>query len=477
MKSRHGEILLMGRTLRITLDKIAEFSRTGYFVFGVGALTLLFHVFAWDLFGLLFFIALICLSLLFIDEYRTWLTLFANVLFIVSTQNSPGYGDGSNYYTRPDILYTLISAVAVMIACMIYRTVKDRKNLKDGKMFIPMGVLCLALLLAGVGQKYYLYSLKATLMMSAALIGVYCVFTATIKREENTWEYFSTLFAELCLLIALEVVFVYFLNILNDGSFDGSSWKGRIITGWGVSNVAGELMACFLPFAFMRAERSKHVVFYELVALFSATMIVFTLSRTGMMVGVVVTAVFIVKTFVHRREDKRSLILTFVCYMGFLLVAFIALIGYTEFNDVFRYFENFFNGNSSLDSGRWGIWDRRFKYFIESPVFGVGYARDFCSELANSGLVFSGFGHNMIIDAIGSGGIFNILALGAFLYFCVRTFTKKSQTRFFTVAYAVAYFSVSMFDTTYAIPYCLWFFTLVLVYTEKVASPAEKANI
>ena len=28
----------MGRTLRITLDKISEFSRTGYFVFGVGAL-------------------------------------------------------------------------------------------------------------------------------------------------------------------------------------------------------------------------------------------------------------------------------------------------------------------------------------------------------------------------------------------------------------------------------------------------------
>lgn len=467
----------MGRTLRITLDKISEFSRTGYFVFGVGALALLFHVFAWDLFGILLFATLICLSLVFVEEYRAWLTLFANILFIVSTQKSPGYGDGSNYYTRPDILYPLIAAVCLMAACMVYRTVKDRKNLKDGKLFIPMGVLCLALLLAGVGQKYYLYSLKATFLMSAALIGVYCVFTATIKREEDSWEYFSTLFAEICLLIAIEVAYVYFLNMINDGSFDGSHdgrWKDRIITGWGVSNVSGELMACFLPFAFMRAEKSKNVVFYELVALFSATMIVFTLSRTGIMVGGVIAIVFIVKTFVHRKEDKRALVLTFVCYMGFLLVAFIALIGYTEFNDVFKYFEDLFNGGYSVDSGRWEIWGRRLKYFIESPVFGVGYARDFCSDFANSGLIFSGFAHNMIMDAIGSGGICNILALGAFLYLCVRTFVKKSPTRFFTVAFGVAYFSVCMFDTTYAIPYCLWFFTLILVFTEKAALPTEQ---
>lgn len=469
----------MGRTLKIMLDKISEFSRTGYYIFGVGAIALLFHVFAWDLFGLLLFIALICLSLVFIDEYRTWLTLFANVLFIVSTQNSPGYGNGSNYYTRPDILYPLIVAVCIMVACMIYRTVKDRKNLKDGKLFIPMGVLCLALLLAGVGKQYYLSSVKATLMMSAALIVVYFVFTASVKRDENISEYFSTLLAELCLLIALEVAFVYFLNMLHDGSFDGSHdsrWKDRIITGWGVSNVSGELMACFLPFAFLRAEKSRHVVFYELVALISSTMIVFTLSRTGIMVGGVMAVVFIVKTIICRKEDKRTLILTFACYMGFLLVAFIALIGYTDFNEVFKYFEDVISGKYTIDSGRFKIWQRRLNYFIESPVFGVGYARDFCSGKANSGLVFSGFGHNMIIDAIGSGGIFNVLALGTFIYFCVRTFIKKSTTRFFTIAFAIAYFSVSMLDTTYAIPYCLWFFTLVLVYTEKAALNYEKEN-
>ena len=51
----------MGRTLRITLDKISEFSRTGYFVFGVGALALLFLFFACDLFVILWFEKLICL--------------------------------------------------------------------------------------------------------------------------------------------------------------------------------------------------------------------------------------------------------------------------------------------------------------------------------------------------------------------------------------------------------------------------------
>ena len=471
----------MGRTCRIILDGIERFTHTGYYVFGVGAVALLFHFFAWDLAGLLLFAVATCFALLFVKGYRGWVTLFANIIFVVSTQNSPAYGDGAgngggaNYYMRPDILYPLIVAVALVVVCMIYRTIRERKNLKNGKLYLPLGILSVALLLAGAGGKHYFESVKATSLMVFCLLGLYVVFTACIDDDGELFDYISVLFSELAFLIAIEVAYVYFLNILHDGSFD-SNWKNCIITGWGVSNVSGELIACFLPFAFRQAERSKHVVFYELIALFAATMIVFTLSRTGILVGGVVAIVFVIKTIIHRKKDKRALVLTFIGYMSFLLVAFIALIGFTDFNEIFDYFEKAFNGiGQGIDSGRFRIWKLRFEYFVKYPVFGAGYATEFCEKTVHGGLVYAGFAHNMIIDAIGSNGVVGVLALGTFAYFAVKTFIKKSEARFFAVAFGLAFAAVGMLDITYCIPYCLWFFTLVLVVVEKVGAKKSES--
>lgn len=460
----------MGRTCRIMLDEIGKFARSGYYIAAVGFLTMLFHVFAWDLAGLLLFLGLTSLALLFVDEYRAWLTLFANAVFIVSTQNSPGYGDGSNYYTTPGVLIPLVIAVVVTVLCMVYRTIKERKNLKSCKLMLPLIVLCAAMFLSGVGKPYYGDGLIAVVLMAVSFLGVYVVFSATVKSDDGLFDYICTLLTEIAFVVALEIAFVYVLNIAQDGSFDGD-WKSKIVTGWGVSNVSGELVAFLLPFAFMKAERSKHAEAFGLIALFSATMIVFTLSRTGMLIGFPVTVVFMVNTMFNRKSERKRLVLTFVGYLSFLLVIFIALIGYTEFNDVFKYFETaFFRGGHIADSGRFRIWKLRWEYFLSSPINGVGFAKEFCEGANRGGLIFAGFAHNFVMEVISSSGIIGVLATGYFIYALIKAFIVKSEARFFTVAFLIAYAAVGLLDITYGIPYCIWFLMLVTVTVEKINS-------
>ncbi len=469
----------MLRTARIILDKIGEFTDSHAYIFITGFIALVFHCLALDLAGILTFAVAICLSLLFVKNYKAYLTPFANIIFIVSTQNSPAYGDGkgngpsdmpcgANYYMRRDVLYPLIIAVAVIAFCFIVRVIKDRENLKSGRSYITFAVASAAMLLAGAGSAFYFESVKANALLVICLFGLYVAFTATLNNSDGLlFDYISTLLAELALLIAIEVFEVYYLNLIADGSF-GEGWKNKIITGWGVSNVSGELIAMFLPFAYMKAERGKHVVFYELSALISSLAIVFTLSRTGILVGGIVAIIFAIKTIINRREDKRRLVVTFIAFMSVLLGVFIALLAFTDFTELFDYFGRAFN-SGNIGSGRFRIWGYMWDCFLSRPVLGVGNAQRFFAVGDNhGGFVYSGYAHNLFFDALGGGGIIGVAALIFFVIRIAKIYTAESDGRFFLNAFFIASLAAAMFDITYALCYCLWFFALVTAVAEKL---------
>lgn len=472
----------MHETSNKFLDKIGKFADSDAYIFATGIATLILHCLALDLAGILLFSAVICFALLFVKNYKAWLTPFANIIFIVSTQNSPAYGDGrgnggqglpsgANYYMRPDILYPLIIAVSLIVVCMTIRTIRDRKNLKNGKLYLPFAILSVAMLLAGVGGKYYFESVKANALLIVSLFGLYVVFTATVENDGRLLEYIASLLSELALLISIEVFEVYYLNIIADGSF-GEDWKAHIITGWGVSNVAGELLAMFLPFAYYRAERGKHVVFYELSALFSSLAIVFTLSRTGIMVGGIVAAIFAIKTIINRKNDKRKLLITFIAFMSVLLVICIALLAFTDFNELFDYFGRAFSGD--ISSGRFRIWNYMWECFLSKPIFGVGHAqRFFAVNDCHGGFVYSGYAHNLFFDALGGGGLIGVAALAIFMFYMIKTYTAKSEGRYFCNAFFIASIVITALDITYALAYCLWFFALITAVTEKLKYPTR----
>lgn len=468
----------MSRTTKIIIDRINEFVATPAYIFAVGAFTLIMHMLAWDLAGVIFICLAIAFSAYFLEDYRGWVTPFANLIFVVSTQNSPGYGDADNYYGRPEILYPILVAGVIAFSGIIYRVVKERKHLKDGKMYIPFAVMSVTMLLAGAGKKYYLDSVIASLIVIACLFGFYILFTATVKNDGHLFEYLSTLLAELALVAAIEVAFVYVLNYASGGSFgtivgdDGKKveWKMRIITGWGVSNIAGEIIAMFLPFAYFKAERGKCAEFYWISALFSSAMIILTLSRTGMAVGGVIAIYFVIRTLVKRKEKRVSFGIILAVFLAVAAAGAAVVVTKLDFS-VIDYLKNAFTSGDA-SNGRAKLWKYRIEYFLESPIIGVGFARRFMDSGA-VGFYYSEYAHNYVLDAMGSAGVMGLLAMVAVLYYMFRLYLKKNEGRLYTLVFFLANLAIGLMDVSYCMPYVLYFFALVTVATEKISLPQE----
>ena len=385
----------------------------------------------------------------------------------------------------------MIVAGVVAFAGIIYRVIKERKNIKSGKSYLAFGIASFTFLIAGVGQQYYLQSLLANSIVVACLLGFYVIFVATVKNDGDLFEYIATLLAEVAFVAACQVAFVYvirydlfkstikeFKSTIEENEF--SAWKGEIITGWGVSNIAGELIAMFLPFAYYKAEKNKHVIFYWTIAIFSSLCIILTLSRTGIIAGGVIAIFFCIKTFVKRKENRKSLALIFLIFLLGCVAALAVIVRKTNI-DVVAYIEKAFAslGNmdlSKISSGRIDHWKLRLKYFTESPIIGVGFCRPFMESSDGQSFYYSRYAHNYIFDAIGSAGIVGILSMIAVIFLLVRLYIRKYEGRIYMVVFLAANLFIGLLDISYVMPYVLYLFALVTAVTEKLAYKKPEEN-
>lgn len=474
----------MEKTFKSVIARINEFVGKPAYVWAVGALTLVVHMLAIDMYSVVLYCLAMGFMAAFVDDYRGWLTIFVNTIFVVSTQHSPGYGDNSNYLTQPQHLYPMIVAGVVAFAGIIYRVIKERKNIKSGKSYLAFGIASFTFLIAGVGQQYYLQSLLANSIVVACLLGFYVIFVATVKNDGDLFEYIATLLAEVAFVAACQVAFVYvirydlFKTTIKEKGF--SAWKGEIITGWGVSNIAGELIAMFLPFAYYKAEKNKHVIFYWTIAIFSSLCIILTLSRTGIIAGGVIAIFFCIKTFVKRKENRKSLALIFLIFLLGCVAALAVIVRKTNI-DVVAYIEKAFAslGNmdlSKISSGRIDHWKLRLKYFTESPIIGVGFCRRFMESSDGQSFYYSRYAHNYIFDAIGSAGIVGILSMIAVIFLLIRLYIRKYEGRIYMVVFLAANLFIGLLDISYVMPYVLYLFALVTAVTEKLAYKKPEEN-
>lgn len=474
----------MNACIRKTIDKINSFVHTPTYVWAAGLTTLLLHMLAADVYAVALYCLLIAFAAVFIDDYRGWLTLFVNLIFVVSTQNSPGYGANSDYFSKPQNLYTMIAFGAVAFAGIVYRVIKERENLKSGKSYLAFGIVSAVFLVAGIGQKYYIESLTANSILVACLLGFYVIFVATVKNDGDLFEYIATLLTEVAFVAACEVAFVYvirydlFKTLVKEKGL--SAWKGEIITGWGVSNIAGELIAMFLPFAYYKAEKNKHVIFYWSIAIFSSLCIILTLSRTGIIAGGVVAVFFCIRTFVRRKENRRSLALIFLIFLLGCLGALALVVKKTNF-DVAEYIAKTFDSLAnkdwaSISSGRIDHWKLRLKYFTESPIIGVGFCRRYMESKDGQAFWYARYAHNYVFDAIGSGGVVGVLGMIAVIFLLVRLYIRKYEGRIYTAVFLAANLFIGLLDISYAMPYVLYLFALVTAVTEKLAYKKPEEN-
>ncbi len=458
-------------------DKVEGFCLSTQFIFIACLMAFVFHALALDLVGILSFAISAAISFLVFKNGRVGITFVTIAIFNVSTKNSPGYMfEGSpNYYFTPAVLIPLICAVALVIVAMVYRCIKNRKNYKYGKSYIPLGVLAVITTISGIGQEYFLESFGFAILMGLSYVGIYMLFVGCVDGEELL-EFISILFTALALLISLQIAFLYFKQMVKGGDFD-SSWKNKIILGWGISNNAGEILTFFMPFILYKVEKSKNYVNYLLIALFSMVMLVFTLNRAGMLVGFPLFAILYVKTLIFSpNRGKIFLISLIVLSVGIILLT--GLTAFTDLSSTFKYFENLFGQNNKIHlSGRDKLWKRSWNYFLESKWIGTGFARAYHEPvLASENSIFQSLAHNFIIQAFGSGGIVGVLAVLFYLGYSLKLILKKYEGRIYVCCFAVAFLGACSFDIVYFLPYCMMYLFLVTIMVERATYKDKNTN-
>ncbi len=463
---------------RRTADGIESFCSAEWYPFAVVGVAFLFHAFALDLAGIVFFAAAGITLLLLSDGCKASLPVLLSIVFIVSTQNSPGYGRGENYYATKEVYVPLAVTAALLFSVILFRTVKNlREEKKRGKktalLFLLFPVLLgVSFLTAGVGGNYYPQSALFGGVQTFFFVLLPAFFFAVLGKDAD-FDFLSRTLSALCLLVSLEVAFVYFLNLRDGGSF-GNGWKSRIVTGWGVSNVSGELIVLFLPFA-IRNVMGRRGEFYLLIVLSGLVSLYFTLNRTGMIVGVPVTVVLLAYAVARgrRRLLRVGLIALFggVCFVGWKLLS-----AHTGIGEVTAYFEKsfFFSGEVNW-SGRDRLWGIALDAFRERPLFGAGYATYFMeSGFAETGTVFEALMHCSALEALGSAGLFGGAAFAAYCFFLLVVALRCEGDRLWVLTFLASFFVISLFDIVYFIPYCTMFVMLIAAAAQRKRRKTER---
>lgn len=480
-------------------DKIEKFALKPTFVFVVCLVAFVFHALAWDLAGLLIFAFCGGLFFVFFDDCRPALTVLFFMIFVVSTQNSTGFPvkDRPDYYLRNSTIIPLVFGGCFLFGCIIFRCVKKRENFLTAKSLVPLIALSVALVLSGfVAAKKYHYgeSLLFSLVGVASYLGLYAVFSGVTDSFEGILDFAMTLFSGIALIISLEVLYVYVLNLLppfeflpdnwkncmRSGYFFGSimKWKPYIVTGCGVSNQSGAMLAFLLPAVFYKICKTERYVWYELLAFLTAASIVLTLSRTAMLVG---GPLFIVlSVFVGIKLKKKTTY--FAVYGAFITVALVALAIVVLKYDV-NIIDYIRPSTGPKLNGRNRYWKMAVEYFKESPVFGVGFAYPcydprFISFVGESTSIFRALYHSFFFQLLGSSGLVGIAAAAyALVDMTIRFIREKFEGKFFVFCFIIAFLVASLFDIIYFVPYEVCFVVFVIVVAEKQIYKNKKNNL
>ena len=469
-------------------NKIEYFATKPAFVFIVCLVAFVFHAFAFDLAGIMLFAIAGGLCYILLGDVRPALTLTFTVVFIVSTQNSPGYGNWSDYYFKPQILTPLIISAAFLVLCMVIRCIIRRKNFLTAKSLIPIAVFSLSMLLSGIGntsENHYTESVIYALYAVLTYLGLYVLFSGAVDGFEGLFDYAATLFSGICILIAAEIFYVYILNSFQPfewlpenwrrcmrGGVFTSGWKGLLITGWGVSNVAGEMTVMLLPFVFYKLLKTKKIIVYELIAMLSMLAGVLSLSRNAVLFGGILFVGFMIYSFV--KIDKKLVFgITFLSFIAAAVAVGVILAKNSSFFAIFKRFIDLITNKREFSTGRETLWAVAAKYFRESPIFGGGFAKAFYDETvafehAGGGNFYQTLFHNFLFQAAGSSGIVGLIALGYFAYRCVKVFClAKYENKLYLVCFALAFIGMACFDIIYFIPHSAAFFVFALAVAEK----------
>lgn len=421
-----------------TVQTLNRFSRSPIFTALLALGCILAYAFSLEL--VYYTLVVICGLFVIIlgDDFLPVIPMFLFCYIAPSPSNNPGKYADSIFYINNGAWYMFI-LIALVVPAVIFRLALD-KEIGRGKLLFTSRKLWLGLvilggsyLLSGLGASHYAEIWSNNLLFAflefVCIIGLYLLFTATVKWDKSHIDYFAWVMLLFGLTVSLEVFYHYiFGNVYNE---QGVFVRNFIFTGWGNYNNVSAMIAVSIPFAFYFACKYKRSYIYLGLSGIILVGLVLSCSRASTLVGAMMFAVcFIVSIFIckHKQEYCISSIVFSV------LAVLFALVFRNYIAKIFNAIPDIVNSSTGgvNDSGRLGIYKEGFWTFLDNPIFGESFYRPKdanqwwqWSQNAEWKSFMPARWHNTIIQMLASCGTVGILAYAFHRFQTLKLFYQK----------------------------------------------------
>lgn len=431
------------------VNTIFAFLYSRYYPFAAAAAMVLSNLFGLELPVYYLFLAIAVFTVLFGKDMLPTLPLACCGYMTFSERNNPAHHVDTSYFrTTAGIaqLFVIAGVVAVLfIARFVFDFIKHPERRKFPLLTFGFVALGITYLLGGLFSEYY--SGKTVLFGLVQIISIsffYFYFFFTVEWDSAPRGYFGFVFTAIAVGLVIEVIGMYFEPTL--WTEDGTFIRGNLVTGWGLYNNVGGMIALCLPAPFYLATREKNGWIYNLLGNVVLLGLVLTQSRSSILVGGIIYLACAV--LVLLKTKGRARISHLIVYGAMLFAVLLCIIALRE-----RVVDIFYSivQIGFDDNGRFEIYRNGFEQFLDHPFFGNGFYECTAWQLGTGHLGEDAFlpprYHNTIVQLLASCGIVSLLA---YLFHRVQTafiiFRRRSTEKFFIGLCVLALALASLLD-------------------------------
>lgn len=325
-------------------------------------------------------------------------------------------GKTPSVFYSPEFQLQLVFLIVVAALFLVARLITSLMNepcRRAPRLWIGFAALGLAYVLGGAFSGYY--GVRTALFgftQIASLCVFYFIFYYTVNWHRVKNDFWAAVLTAVGFGLVCETIGLYFIPGVVEG---GEVVRQKMVTGWGMYNNVGCMLAMCLPAPFYLAAVKKNGWIFTLAGNLFMLAIAVTQSRGSLLFGGIVYLACAVAVLVKsEKKEKIAHAIVFgavavalgICAVSLRekLAALFASIGDVGFND----------------NGRFDIYRKCFEKFKEHPVFGVGFYETpgFSWGALPEGAFLPPRAHNTYVQLLASGGVF---ALAAYLYHRAET--------------------------------------------------------
>ncbi len=400
---------------------------------------------------------------LFAPDCFAIIPMFCCGYMLFSSGNNPAENYGETIFSKGTNLTQFIVIAVIIGVCLLTRfffeiLVVRRKVKRMPALTFGFVALGLAYLLSGVyTEGYGGKELAFSALQIVSLCVTYFYFYYTVDWEKRNVGDCAMMLSAVGVGLFLEIVGMYLHPEVIEAIKNGTFHRTMLLSGWGVYNNVGGMMAMLMPAPFYFACVKKRGWLYLLLASVFLGGIVLSQSRGAIIIGGVIYLVSCILTIVYTPKERKlaNIVAVAIVILGFAVGVVVVLsdAGGMLLGDMIATGKN--------DNGRMDVYKAGIKQFFESPIFGKGFYAPFEDANRYPALFEHQYGfenlgegyfippryHNTLVQLLATGGVVALLAYAYHRAQTIALFVKKpSASKTFLGLAICAHLLASLLD-------------------------------